>query len=297
MKKLLFFILMVNALHAQPLPDTDIFLMDCSYKNGKFDLGKPENITRRKGYENQPYFSPDGHSLYFVVYSGNADVFQYDYKEKTFSRKTNTPEDEYSPMLMPDTSRFSVVRVEKDSTQRLWSFPVIGGTPNVMFPQIKGIGYYEWIYNDGSKRVKSNQIALYILGNPNTLQLYNLSNNKADTLTSNPGRGFHQTGNTIIYSVLKQGAAAGLIQYDLTTGKKSPLKVSLPDSVEDFAVTPSGVLLAADKGRLLKYDPKIDSDWFLVKDFKGTELSNFYRIAVSPDGKRIALVSYIGKRP
>jgi hypothetical protein len=200
-------------------------------------------------------------------------------------------------MLMPDTSRFSVVRVEKDSTQRLWAFPVNGGTPNPILPNVTGIGYYEWIYNDIESKVRSNQIALYILGKENSLQLLNLSNSKADTLTLNPGRGFHQVGNTLIYSVLQAGSATKLVQYDLNTMEKSNLKVNLPDSVEDFAVSPAGILLAADKGKLIKFDPKTDSDWVLVKDFKGTDLGNFYRIAVSADGKKIALVSYIGKRP
>ena len=38
----------------------------------------------------------------------------------------HTPESEYSATVMPGGQRFSVIRVEKDSTQRLWSFAIDG---------------------------------------------------------------------------------------------------------------------------------------------------------------------------
>jgi hypothetical protein len=286
------------------IPETDIYLLDCKIKKGKISVGKFENITNRAGYENQPYFMPDDKSLLFTAYSQNADVVLYNFSEKRFIRKTNTDEDEYSPMLMPGNQSFSVVRVEKDSAQRLWSFPIYGGKPSVLLMNLKDIGYYEWLdYNELSNSVstnsnKPNRIALYRLGKPNTLQVYNLSNGVTDTIAKNPGRNFHRFNNKyLIYTILNPNGSAKLYKYDINTGTNTDMDINLPDSSEDFVITNGGILISGSKGKLFQYNIEKKLGWELIRDFNGTELAKFYRIAISPNQKKIALVSYKGKRP
>src|SRR6266404_1092317 len=96
-------ILMVACANAQ-LPETDIYLSNVLVTNGKLVFSKPENITNRKGYDNQPYFTTDGITLLFVSArdTNQTDVYVYDIRTKKISQLTNTAESEYSPALSPN---------------------------------------------------------------------------------------------------------------------------------------------------------------------------------------------------
>ena len=93
-------------------------------------FGQAVKITTFAGYNNQPSFLPDGRSIFYTsIRDKQADIYRYDIRSGATSQITNTPESEYSPMLMPDGKNISVVRVEADGTQRLWKFPLNGGQP------------------------------------------------------------------------------------------------------------------------------------------------------------------------
>src|ERR1051325_8994120 len=145
------------------VPSTDIFLVELSGANGRMKLGTPRNITRRKGYDNQPTFLPDGKSLFYtsIREDNQADIYQYDITHGTTRQITATKESEYSPTLMPGGKSLSVIRVEADQTQRLWSFPLGGAEPALIFKAIKPVGYHLWV--DGRRLI------LFVLGQPDTL--------------------------------------------------------------------------------------------------------------------------------
>src|SRR6516225_261684 len=100
-------------------PDTDVFLVDVHQQASILTFGKPENITHRPGYDNQPSFLPDGKALFYtsIRNGGTTDIYRYDIVSKTDHQITNTPEGEYSATVMPGGASFSVIRVEADSTQ------------------------------------------------------------------------------------------------------------------------------------------------------------------------------------
>src|SRR5262245_12917448 len=103
----LFLILYSPFCQAQ-VPSTDLYLIKVSKEPDKYTFGEPVNITHREGYDNQPYFMPDGRTLLYVSIRtdkkghSQADVYKYDIKKKKSKRVTKTYEDEYSPTLMPD---------------------------------------------------------------------------------------------------------------------------------------------------------------------------------------------------
>ena len=41
-------------------PATDIYLADLRVADGRVQVGTPVNVTARPGYDNQPFFLPDG---------------------------------------------------------------------------------------------------------------------------------------------------------------------------------------------------------------------------------------------
>src|SRR5258706_7709574 len=115
-----------------PTPSpSDIFLVEVTTESGQMKFSNPVRITEWAGYNNQPFFLPDGQSLLYTSIRDDkqADVYQYDIRNRTTKRVTDTAESEFSPTLTPDGRFISVVRVEADSTQRLWKFPLTGGIP------------------------------------------------------------------------------------------------------------------------------------------------------------------------
>src|SRR5690242_7351918 len=107
---------------AQGPPGTDIWVADLTMHGGRATIGKPVNVTARPGYDNQPAFLPDGSGFLYTRIGADrqADIWRYDFATRAARAVTATRESEYSPTLMPKSGGISVVRVEQDSTQRLW---------------------------------------------------------------------------------------------------------------------------------------------------------------------------------
>jgi dipeptidyl aminopeptidase/acylaminoacyl peptidase len=265
-------------------PVSDIFIVEVASHNGKMKLGQPVKITSWVGYNNQPSFMPDGQSiLYTSIRDKQADIYRYDIARTATTQITKTPESEYSPTLMPDGKSISVVRVEADGTQRLWKFPLAGGAPSLILEKIKPVGYQLWI--------DDRTLALFILGKPNTLQLVDARTEKAETIAENPGRVLrripHQDKLSFVHKISDQ---EWLIEsFDLKAKATTTIIKTFP-GVEDYAWTPAGDLLMAKDAKLF-VRKKSDWAWQEIADFSNAGLKNITRIAVSPNGDRIAFVA------
>jgi len=266
-------------------PASDIFIIDVKTKDGQMKFGQPLKITNFVGYNNQPSFMPDGHSiLYTSIRNKQADIYRYDLRSGATTQVTNTAESEYSPTLMPDGKSISVVRVEADGTQRLWRFPLAGGAPSLILEKTKPVGYHLWI--------DEHTLALFILGKPNTLQLVDTRTEKAEAIAENPGRILrripHQDKFSFVHKVSdKEWIIKAL---DLRTRTSASLIDTLP-GVEDYAWMPSGTLLMGKDSKLFSVIPLTGKSWSEVADFSNAGLKNITRIAVSPKGDRIAVVA------
>jgi WD40 repeat protein len=266
-------------------PATDIFLVEL--KKGPTDrlrTGQPVKISTSSGYNNQPSFLPDGRGiLYTSIKDKQADIYRYDLGAGSTSRITDTPESEYSPTLMPDGKSISVVRVEADGTQRLWKFPLAGGSPELVLEKIKPVGYHLWI--------DQNTLVLFVLGKPNNLQLVDLRSGKAEWVADNPGRILRRVPHQEKFSyVQKVSDQEWLIKiFDLKSRSAADFVKTFPGA-EDYAWTPAGVLLMANGSKLFARKGS-DWAWVEVADFSSAGLKNITRIAVSPKGDRIALVA------
>jgi hypothetical protein len=241
-------------------------------------------ITDWAGYNNQPSFLPDGKGIFYTsIRDKQADIYRYNIRDSSTVQITNTPESEYSPTLMLDEKSISVVRVEGDGTQRLWKFPLTGGAPSLILENIKPVGYHLWI--------DDHTLALFVLGKPNTLQLVDLRSGKAEVVADNPGRILrrvpHQNKISFVHKLSDQ---EWLVKtFDLKTRAVATF-IKTFAGVEDYAWTPSGLLLMANGSKVFSRK-KSDWAWVEVTDFGNAGLKNITRIAVSPKGDRIAVVS------
>src|SRR5688572_17736543 len=169
----------------QAAPDTEVYLGRLAMEGGKFSLSAVENISNSPGYDNQPSFTRDGGGVFFTSARGGVpqggtapqmDIYKYDIGAKAVARVTNTPESEYSATVTPDGRYISVIRVEADKTQRLWKFPLSDGEPSLVFEAVKPVGYHVWL--------DANIVAMFVLGEPATLQVGDVRTGKAEIVAS-----------------------------------------------------------------------------------------------------------------
>ena len=279
-------LLSTGATFGQAPPDADIFLADLTYKNQAIQVGKPINITRRKGYDNQPSFTPDGKKILYTSMreDGQTDIYRFDLLSAATTQLTQTPEGEYSPTVTPDTAYFSVIRVESDKTQRLWKFPMSGaGAPVLVLENVKPVGYHCWLTPDS--------LALFILGSPNSLQLARVSTGDTARMWERIGRSLHKIpGKNALSFVHKRTPIDWEIkQLDLQTNRITVIAPTLPGS-EDFVWTPDGLLLMGQGSGLYVFNPKTDLRWTQLADFSSAGIKQITRLAIDPAGKKLALV-------
>lgn len=271
------------ALPAQGAPGTDIFLVPLERTTGSVRAGTPVNLTARPGYDNQPAFAPDGSRLYYtsIREDAQADIWVYDLASGRPSRLTATLESEYSPTVRPDGG-LSVVRVERDSTQRLWAFRLDGTAERPVLADVKPVGYHVWQSGDS--------VLVYILGSPATLQLAEVSSGRTTVIARDGGRSLHRIPGRHALSFVQRDSAGGWIRaWDPRTGAVTSL-VRVPDGAQDFAWTPAGEILMAQCNRLLLWQPGA-TQWAEVARFTDPRLARITRLAVSPAGDRLALVA------
>ena len=280
----------------QGAPSTDIHLVSLDLRNGRAAVGAPLNITARPGYDNQPSFTPDGGSVLFtsVREDAQSDIYRYDLRTRLTARVTRTPESEYSATVMPDGRRMSVIRVEADSTQRLWSFALDGSDPRLVLRDVKPVGYHAWA-NDST-------LALFVLGSPATLQVANARTGAARVVVGGIGRSIHRIPNSEVISfVHKQAEAEWWIKRLDPRGDSATALVKTLEGSEDYAWLPDGSILMARGNTLYRWvssPPGVAArEWETIATFDAPALQRISRLAVSPDGKWIALVSAELPRP
>lgn len=245
------------------------------------------NITDRPGYDNQPSFSDDEQGIFFtsVRDDAQADIYRYDLATKRTTRITLTaPESEYSATSIEGGRAISVVRVERDSTQRLWRFPLDGGTPTVILERVRPVGYHAW--------ADEHTLALFVLGSPNTLQLANTRTGKSDTIATNIGRSLHRIPGTNRVSFVRKVAPGEwwIESLDPPTRETTRL-MRLPDGVEDYAWLPSGSILCGRDSKLLWWSGKRGDDWREIVDLAPAGAKGITRLAVSARGDQLAFVA------
>ncbi|MGE5244132.1 MAG: TolB family protein [Betaproteobacteria bacterium] len=274
-------------------PDTEIYLAPLTGSGAGLAVGRPQNITHSPGYDNQPFFTPDGRGILFTSIRGGGtlpDVYRYDLAEHRTTRVTDTPEGEYSPTVTPDGRHISVVRVEADKTQRLWQFTLDGREPQLVLPAVKPVGYHAW--------ADDHTLVLFVLGQPATLQVADTRTGKSEIAARDIGRSIAKVPGEAAISFVERRRDAGqaapalwISTIDPKTGQVTPLVRAVAGAKEaDCAWTPDGTLLMAHDDVLYAWR-KGAADWVRVGDLGALGLHHVTRLAVSPKGDRIAIVT------
>jgi len=275
--------MLASTVAAQAPPGTDIYVASLSRTGTTLKIGVPTNVTSRPGYDNQPFFTVDGRGFYYTsARAGQTDIYQYDLGSASARQITETPESEYSPTAMPDGQQLSVIRVERDSTQRLWAFTAAGVAVKPVLDTIKPVGYHAWLNAD--------TVYLFVLGQPATLRQALPVRGTATIVASDIGRTILRIPRQHAMSFIQRDSSGGVIRsLDPATGAVHDL-VRLPKGAEFFAWTPDGDILSASGNQVFRWRSG-EPGWEIVAQFDEAGLQKISRLAVSPTGDRIALVA------
>jgi hypothetical protein len=291
---LLLFCLSCTLLHAQQ-QRTDIWLLDMIQKDGKTEVLNPYRVTDNDHYDNQPSFSRDGKFLYWAAMpdTTQSDLYEFDIRKKVKRQITNTAESEYQPQPIPyDKGKLSYVRVEMEKAQKLYFISIDGSGEDFLMPNEDSVAYYCWI-NDTT-------VGAYMLnGSGGTLHQFDMIPQQSIILMQGGfGRCLSKIPGTNLFTYVVYGKEKHtLMKYDMATEERLPI-VELPEGVEDYCWGPDGKIYVGKEGKLYVCQPKEEelAEWNLVADLSET-IGNFYRIAISPGGEKMALVSFKGSKP
>lgn len=280
---LLLLILLLGATPSFAQTNPEVFLGDLKVTNQGLSVTNLQNISNNPGYDNQPSFLADNSGVLIAsTRDAQTDIALYDIKSKQLHYLFETPSfSEYSPVQMPDRRDISFIILAEDGTQQFWKSSPGKKKPDVIESD-DVIGYYAWFDNDS--------YLCFVLpteNKPTTLQFHNRATGEKKELGENPGRSIHKIPGKDALSFLNKNHTPWLIQaYYPKTDSLSEI-TNVPFQMEDMAWTPSGSIVMGNGNTLSIWtDGKGWSKEMLVFEKDGT----ISRLAVSPDGKKIAIV-------
>jgi Tol biopolymer transport system component len=287
MKKILFSLFSLSFTLGFSQAGSEIYLFDLKLsKKGEWTLSEGKNITNHKGYDNQPFFHPAEPLIYFASFNedGRSDIKSYNFKTGETRNITNTAsEREYSPTVTLDKQFLSCIIQRDNNAQDLGKYPINGGTPTVLINDLI-VGYHTWI--------NAEQLALFVLGEPHTLQLYNLKTKQHEVIDEKIGRSLHLIpGEEAISYVDKKSDTEWIIKkYEPASKATADIVTTIPGS-EDMCWTPDGKIVMSSGTKVMVIDPNKDKEWKqITTDPKTPFTTSLSRLAISRDGKKLAVV-------
>ena len=265
-------------------PSTDIWVgrLDRG-ANGELSVRDLVNATDRDGYDNQPSFDPSGTAIYYTsgVDATQTETFRYRVDDGAVERVTHsTDASEFSPTMIPGQDAFSAIH-EVRGLQYLWRYGTDGSELGPIFATVEPVGYHAW--------ADERTTAMFVLGDPPTLQVGDALSGEVRTVAENPGRSIHRIPGTADISFVRKVSDNEwwIERLYPATGETERIAETLPGH-EDYAWTPSGEILMGGGWTLWSWTA--DGEWQLVADLDTDDGGDISRLAVSPDGSRIAMV-------
>lgn len=274
-------LLVVPAAASVTPPGTDIWLVDIASRGDALVASNPRNITQRAGYDNQPGFVTN-HSLLFTSIdgSGQADAWRIDLASGEAAPLRTTPESEYSPTLAP-SGEMSVVRVDANGVQQLAVLAADAPGYAVIFPMLEGVGYHAWL--------DAANVALFMVREPvSELHVANRHTGEVAVLAKDIGRcllAVPGSPGSLAFVEAGSDGKRWIKQLDFAARRITALAPVLADS-EDFAMLPDGRLIMASGNSLRAWNGERWQEFAVIENLPG----DISRLAVSPDGGRLALV-------
>jgi ketosteroid isomerase-like protein len=292
MRRIVLVILLASAatLHAQ-INDSEVWVGSLDMSGGRFAVSNLVNISKHPGYDNQPAFFPDG-KLVFTTQIAVLDETGHAVQAviHDFAKGTSTP--------VPGALGFSPTPAADGSLMLLRDGHVVlhdAAGKESQLTETKDAGYFA--------RFDEQTWVLYINDKQRRIAMYDPKTKALDTMAlGSMTAPFRIPGKRAVSFVAvepfpaPEGVAPPprklfLRQLNLDDHQVTTLaSISFPTS-GSHVWTSRGTLLMASGHTIYEWNPAKPDDWPVAATFDNPELQGLTRIAVSPRGDRIALVS------
>ena len=265
-------------------PNTEVYLFDLYEKEGGIALSNMRNISSNEGYDNQPSFYDENTILFSSTRSGQTDIARYDIKTGEVSWITDTlGGSEYSPLRIPNSEDISAIRLDTTGLQRLYRYNPVTGKSNELLKGLK-VGYHVWY--DENLLVSS-----VLVEDRMDLVVSNLTDGSNTTVQKNVGRSLHKIPNTDLISYMSNENSGWVIKsMNPITGATNDIFKAVRGSQDMCLSSDGGILMSLGKS-LVKYNPVKDQNWSSIWHFGQSGIHHVTRMAISPNGKQIAIVA------
>lgn len=266
------------------MPASNLILVEMSDQGDAFEFSKPKFLTdfNKNGYNNQPSFIDYNHILFTSNYQaeGPTDIYQLSLADERLMRMTATKEGEYSPMARG--KYFTVVRQEQTESsnipQTLWRYPLDrSDAGRRAVPKYDNIGYYQWLPGE--------RVAMFLLGDPMYMEIYDVDDDQKAFVTNNPGRSFQYDGQYLYY-IVNAGETSTIRRMNVATGG-SEYVTRLVDGSQDY-VLGDDYLITGAEDKLYIYRLTSGARWEEVLDLSEYGIKDISRLALS--GDRLVMV-------
>ena len=284
MKKLLFLGLLLSATTTFSQPNTEVYLLDLKEVEGKIEFSNLRNISNNEGYDNQPSFYDNHNILFASTRNGQTDIAGYNIASGESSWLTDTPAgSEYSPLRIPKSDQISAIRLADTGYQRLYRYDTSNGTSNEILKDLK-VGYHSW-------HTDAILVTTILVKDRMDLVISHLKDGTNYTTQKNVGRALQKIPNTELISyVSKEDETWYIKSLHPSTGATTSI-TPLPPNTEDFCWLPDGSLLIPVGKAIYSLNPEKDERPEVLHHFNKKEVNEISRMAVSSDGKHLAIVS------
>ena len=265
-------------------PDTEIWLASVQSAGGRLTIGTPANATKSPGYDNHPWFLPDGRAIYFV--SGRDgrqfDIYRLDVASGLTTRLTSLAENEYSPKPA-GASAFTALREEAGLGTRLWRY-ALDGTPQALAATADHLGYYAYVDDRTIAFYVNEPTRGFLVEDLRTRAILRAGQGIRGQPVPVPGRR--------AVTVLRDDdtGVTWLERYDIDAKSFTRLVRARPNT-QWHSAAPDGSLLQTTGNTIWAFSPGRDTAWRVMAQFADPELQAIARITFSPAGDRAALVS------
>jgi hypothetical protein len=196
---------------------------------------------------------------------------------------TQTNEREYSPTLTPDKSSLSCIIQRDNGAQDLGKYPLAGGEASMIVDHMT-VGYHVWADN--------SHLALFILGEPQTLHYLRLPTKEDTIVAKHIGRSLHKIPGERAISFIQNSAGGDweIKKLESVTMKISTLAKTLPGR-EDITWLGNRKIISSDGTKLFFLDIARENTWMEITVQSGSELlKGVTRLAVNTRGDKLAVV-------
>ncbi len=284
MKKISLAFILFSTLQIVAQDKTEIFVFDLEPVYEGLQLTNFTNISNNDGYNNQPSFSTNETILFAGNKNGQTDISEYNLINKTQKFiNSKTDGSEYSPQKFALKNDVAAVRLDTDGLQRLYQYNYENGTFSELIPIVQ-IAYFSF-YNNNTMLatvLDSDQMALVQI---------DFQSKKVDTILRNVGRSVHKVpkSKSMSYTAVNEDKNLDIFMLDMNNGE-SFFICQLPIGVQDYVWLNDTQILAGSRNKLFMFDTLGPQNWNQVASLEEFGVSNITRMAVSQNGKKIAIV-------